>query len=248
MDGGEPVEVEVVSPEGTVDSFGAGEEVREGMHPNGEPSVTFANFPPAFVQANMAAFFPVDIAGVIGADNVLRVACPFNCEEKPCEVLVATYHCPPCSTPTNGGLVSLLPDAGWDTGSCAPTFQQGVDAGFVVADDGADGATHPTVAFRKLVPAGTVEELPALTAPLANVAVFVRQGATACDGFADETACNAAMPECAWEAGTSGEGAAGMCVSSWCPDDFTPPAATSSCATSCAGAGAGNGGAAAGPV
>ena len=233
VDGGEPA-VEVVSPEGTVDSFGAGEPVVEGMHPHGEPSTTLANFPPAFVQANMEAFFPVDIAGVIGADNVLRVACPFNCEEKPCEVFVTTYHCPPCSTPTNGGLVSLLPGAGWEAGSCAPTFQQGVGAGA----EGAGGVEHPTVAFRKLVPAGTVEELPALTAPLANVAVFVRQDATACGGFADETACNTAMPECAWEAGVSeGEGAAGMCVSSWCPADFTPPASAASCTTTCAGAG-----------
>ena len=232
VDGGEPVEVEVVSPEGTVDSFGAGEPVVQGMHPHGEPSTTLANFPPAFVQANMEAFFPVDIAGVIGADNVLRVACPFNCEEKPCEVFVTTYHCPPCSTPTNGGLVSLLPGAGWEAGSCAPTFQQGVGAGA----EGAGGVEHPTVAFRKLVSAGAVEELPALTAPLANAAVFVRQGATACGGFADETAC-AAMPECAWEAGAS-EGAAGMCVSSWCPADFTPPASAASCATTCAGAGA----------
>ena len=220
--GGEPVAVEVVSPEGTVDSFGAGEPVVQGMHPHGEPSTTLANFPPAFVQANMEAFFPVDIAGVIGADNVLRVACPFNCEEKPCEVFVTTYHCPPCSTATNGGLVSLLPDAGWEAGSCAPTFQH-------VGAEGASGGEHPTVAFRKLVSAGSVEELPALTAPLANVAVFVRQGATEC-GFADETACTA-MPECAWEAGAS-EGAAGMCVSSWCPADFAPPA-TAPCTTFC---------------
>ena len=237
VDGGEPVEVEVVSPEGTVDSFGAGEPVVEGMHPHGEPSTTLANFPPAFVQANMEAFFPVDIAGVIGADNVLRVACPFNCEEKPCEVFVTTYHCPPCSTPTNGGLVSLLPGAGWEAGSCAPTFQQGAGAGEGEGAEGAGGVEHPTVAFRKLVSAGSVEELPALTAPLTNVAVFVRQGATACGGFADETACNTAMPECAWEAGVSeGEGAAGMCVSSWCPADFTPPASATSCATTCAGA------------
>ena len=233
VDGGEPVEVEVVSPEGAVDSFGAGEPVVQGMHPHGEPSTTLANFPPAFVQANMEAFFPVDIAGVIGADNVLRVACPFNCEEKPCEVFVTTYHCPPCSTPTNGGLVSLLPGAGWEAGSCAPTFQQGVGTGA----EGAGGVEHPTVAFRKLVSAGAVEELPALTAPLANVAVFVRQGATACGGFADLAACTA-MPECAWEAGVSGEGAAGMCVSSWCPADFAPPASAASCATTCAGAGA----------
>ena len=192
-----PPSVRVAAGEaGVTVPVGVGVPVTDGMPgwtADADGPVSLTGFPPVLTLPGTTAFFPPQ-AEPLPAMSVLSVSCPSNCESTPCEVIVSSYYCPPCSFDTDGGLFLSLVGSGWDVGSCAPKF---------------DGMNM--VSFRKLVPAGTTEQMPPLMKPLANFAVFLRQHATDCAAVLDMGVCSSS-PECRWEAG---EG----CLSAWCPQE-----------------------------
>ena len=174
---------------------GAGVPVTENMQAftvtgDGAPA-TLTGIPMTLTLPTVQAFFPFQ---PLPPSTWLEFECPQNCANAPCEVIVSAYHCPPCSTSTNGGLPVIMPQAGWSAGNCAPSFTS--------------GTTHTMVSYRKLVPAGTTGRTPEFTAPLENVAVFVRSFAVDCTALLSEDACTPS--ECLWEAGLG-------CSSAWCP-------------------------------
>eukprot|EP01061_Rhynchopus_euleeides_P019810 TRINITY_DN324_c0_g1_i1.p1 TRINITY_DN324_c0_g1~~TRINITY_DN324_c0_g1_i1.p1 ORF type:complete len:424 (+),score=152.08 TRINITY_DN324_c0_g1_i1:68-1339(+) len=168
------------------------------------------NFPAVLLRSGVDAFFP-EQQDAIPAGKKFRVKCPANCDDKPCEVIVTTYHCPPCSSNTNGRLPGTMPVSGWSPGHCAPRFRYFAEK-------------FPMVGFRKLVAAGTTEDTPVFELPLSNVAVFVRQGALDCGGFMGSSACNA-QAECQWD-GDDAE-----CKAVWC--DPAAPGGPPECAQTC---------------
>ena len=160
-----------------------------------EDEVTMSNFPPALLLPGVKVFFPDQNEGVPeGSRN--GVKCPENCDNAPCEVITVVYHCPPCSGASNGGFPSSMPVDGWAPGHCAPRFAYPTDTG-----------KHRMVAYRKLVAAGEIEELPETTGILSNYAIFVRQGAEDCTTRLHSDVCTA-RSECRWFDGE--------CLSNWC--------------------------------
>eukprot|EP01061_Rhynchopus_euleeides_P021898 TRINITY_DN3572_c0_g1_i1.p2 TRINITY_DN3572_c0_g1~~TRINITY_DN3572_c0_g1_i1.p2 ORF type:complete len:463 (+),score=150.12 TRINITY_DN3572_c0_g1_i1:90-1391(+) len=159
---------------------------------------TLHNFPPVLTLPNVLAHFPHQEDGIVEGKKI-RVKCPENCDNLPCEVIIITYHCPPCSSSTNGNFPSTLPMAGWTPAHCSPRFRYFT-------------TKHEMVGFRKLVPAGETEDTPVLERRLSNVAVFVRQGAVDCAGIDQSSAC-AGSSECFWDRDE--------CKSRWCPPN--PP-------------------------
>ena len=160
----------------------------------GDDQVTLHNFPPVLLKDGVRAFYPDQTSEIpLGAE--IQVECPANCDDTPCEVIVVTYHCVPCSSATNGKFPATMPLAGWAPGHCSPRFS-------FLAD------RHRMVGFRKLVGACETEVLPATEVALSNIAVFVRQGAHDCGLFVQEEMCEDSN-ECAWKDGA--------CSSTWCP-------------------------------
>ena len=175
-----------------------------------EGSAYLHNFPEVLLRPGVQAFFP-DQNNMVATGSHNAVKCPENCGDHPCEVIVVAYHCPPCSSATNGGFPASMPVEGWTAGHCAPRFRYLSDR-------------HRMVGFRKLVPAGEVEELPETSGPLSNYAIFVRQGAYDCSEYGAQNTCSA-VSECKWENNE--------CVSDWCfrvppngPPTCTPCAPT----------------------
>ena len=173
-----------------------------------EVSAYLHNFPDVLLRPGVQAFFP-DQNNMVATGSHNAVKCPENCGDHPCEVIVVAYHCPPCSSATNGGFPASMPVEGWTAGHCAPRFRYLSDR-------------HRMVGFRKLVPAGEVEELPETSGPLSNYAIFVRQGAYDCSEYGAQNTCSA-VSECKWENNE--------CVSDWCFK--MPPGAPLTC-TPCA--------------
>ena len=148
-------------------------------------------------------FFP-DQSTPIPVGASIQVTCPCNKENKPCEVLLAQYHCPACSGAKNGGWPATLPGLGWRPGSCSP---------FMSTTPGPINQSEEwkTLGWRKLVEAGMTEEIPIVGVPLEHVGVFVRQCAVDCtqvDPAGDVPG------ECSCDQ-TS-------CWSSWCPPRAKP--------------------------
>ena len=144
-------------------------------------------------EAPARGYFP-NQGSLIPAGSTVRVTCPCNAENKPCDVILTQYHCPACSNKKNGGWPSGLPGVkGWGVGSCAPRMT--LRTGDIMA--------WPMLAYQKLVPAGTTENIE-VTDPLENFALFTRQCAVDCHGVdpagpvPDECTCDANGCRSAW--------------------------------------------------
>ena len=178
----------------------SGQVIQEGML-GWESDSAFVNlrdiWQPVYQRPDTRIFFP----GVDPASKRLIVTCSAACG-KPCEIVLGVYHCPPCSSATNGGFTATLPVSGWQPGSCAPRF------------------THPNVpgvpgfqmvAFRYLAAPGERVLTPFTTRPLANSYVTVRQNAERCSDHTNQGHCRMANGECRWNMDSK------ECVSDWCP-------------------------------
>eukprot|EP01059_Diplonema_ambulator_P012696 TRINITY_DN2312_c0_g1_i2.p1 TRINITY_DN2312_c0_g1~~TRINITY_DN2312_c0_g1_i2.p1 ORF type:complete len:494 (+),score=210.67 TRINITY_DN2312_c0_g1_i2:63-1544(+) len=96
----------------------------------------------------------------VGAGSVISISCN---EAAGCDVIVAVYHCPPCSRTVNGGLPSILTGLGWTSGSCLPGF---IDSDF-------NGAAQPMVGFHTVLQSGETVTLPDTTKESRFLAVFI---------------------------------------------------------------------------
>ena len=113
-------------------------------------------------------FFP-DQYEPISPGSLIRVTCPCNNENKPCQVTLSQYHCPVCSSRTNGGWPVALPLLGWRPGSSV-----------VLSSTPESAEGWRTLGWRKFVQAGTHEDIPIVGVPLEHVGVFVRQCTADC--------------------------------------------------------------------
>ena len=207
MDTDEKPDVSLVLPRGGIVDFGEGVPAEEGMqgwYVNGE-QVLLGNLPPVLVlREGVEGHFPPEGEAPIEVGSRLRIECPENCDGTPCEVVIVVYHCLPCSEETDGRLETILPPAGWEAGDCAPSFKTSL-----TSED-----EHETVAYRKVIPAGTTEITPPLRRVLDNTGVFVRQGSSDCKKHNDQQSCDATS-ECMWT-GIPGLPIPGTCESTWC--------------------------------
>ena len=219
METNEKPDVAVILPEGGILDFGEGvpaEEDMKGWYVNGE-QVLLVNLPPVLVlRDGVEGHFPPKESDVLAAGSRLRIECPENCDGTPCEAVIVVYHCPPCSAATNGELPTILPPAGWEAGDCSPFFMTSVTS----------EEEYGTVAYRKVIPAGTVEITPPIGRPLSNMGVFVRQGSADCAAQSTQPTCDA-LSECMWT-GIPGLPIPGTCESTWC---LTTPEGEGGCTT-----------------
>ena len=128
----------------------------------------YNNLPPAPTRV----FFPKQHVP-LPVDVTINVVCPCNTENKPCEAILVQYHCPACTANKNGGWPSVLPGLGWRPGSCSPLVSS--TPGPIEQAEG-----WRTLGWRKLIPAGTTDEIPIVGVPLEHVGVFVRLCAVDC--------------------------------------------------------------------
>ena len=142
----------------------------------------------------------------------ISVSCPCNEGNKPCEVILSQYHCPACSGAKNGGWPGVLPGLGWRPGSCS-AFMSSTPGPIEQAEE------WKTLGWRKLVAAGTTEEIPIVGAPLEHVGVFVRQCAVDCTQV--DPSWKFVPDECSCD--MTG------CWSNWCPPREPPPVAPVPC-------------------
>ena len=156
---------------------------------------------PLAARGNTTAFFPLQ-RSVIAPGWRLEAACPANCANLPCEVIVAHYHCVACTrVPQHGNLpAALTPRRGWVPGACVPRFSLAPGATGDISGVNADDR-HPMTGYAKVVAAGTTQTIAVDGIPLANVAVFIRQGVDC----TDETDCAGGKPN--WCAVTRREAA-----------------------------------------
>ena len=147
------------------------------------------------------AFFPFqNNRAVLQKDTQYTFHCPTSCSGKPCEVIIANYHCYPCSASSNGGFPKSLPLEGiYKPGHCVPKFN------FV-------GNSFFMVGYRMLLAAGETVSTPLTDKPLLHTFATLRQGAIDCgDLTAGECSLGQTDGECYWSAADT------ECKSNWCP-------------------------------
>eukprot|EP01062_Namystynia_karyoxenos_P056297 TRINITY_DN47261_c0_g1_i1.p2 TRINITY_DN47261_c0_g1~~TRINITY_DN47261_c0_g1_i1.p2 ORF type:complete len:304 (+),score=52.73 TRINITY_DN47261_c0_g1_i1:80-991(+) len=141
-----------------------------------------------------------------GDDKCIPAGTQFcaRCHSEFCNVYIFLFHQPPVSSPTNGGLPSILPSEGWTPGgACAPKFWY-------------NDCKYPTVAFRKTLDCN--EEV-CYTLDSTMSAAYLSMAATSAVDCTDnnrqasESACLDTPPgvasTCKW---VNDE-----CVDHWCP-------------------------------
>ena len=115
------------------------------------------------VFRSMTGFFP---QLPVSTGSEISLTC---CGSTTCDFFISVYHCPPCSSGMNGGLPTILPDSGFDAGSCAPKFSS--------LTSYPSGIEHPMTTFHKKVRPGQPVTVPALTSDASYVVIFGQQNA-----------------------------------------------------------------------
>ena len=186
-----PMTGSIIKPNGFTMDFD-GTDVSVGM-----PAWTnaiLAKLPKYLTETNgqVVQAFSVD---TLVSGSAIRMKCPFSCDDKPCDIYVTHYLCPPCKN-ENGGLPASLLSDGWQAGSCAPRFVENND-----------GFEHSMVAFRRRIASGEEIDLPFLTSDLSKFVVFGVSQIMPCQNANDATECDATSG-CSWKNGA--------CVEKWC--------------------------------
>ena len=195
--GTEPAIVQKIAPDGQ-------------LQQDVPPVFPLENFMPAWMHDGMQIFIydclpPPPTRGYFPEQNEplpplseIRVTCPDNAENQPCEVLLNAYHCPACSRNKNGKWPQTLIRLGWRVGSCASLMSKSGSL------DAADG--WKMLGYQQTIGAGTTVVIPVVDVPLEHFAVFVLQCAVDCESV-DPTGDT--PDQCTCDGDT--------CRSSWCP-------------------------------
>eukprot|EP01060_Flectonema_neradi_P030649 TRINITY_DN44_c0_g1_i13.p1 TRINITY_DN44_c0_g1~~TRINITY_DN44_c0_g1_i13.p1 ORF type:complete len:570 (+),score=132.55 TRINITY_DN44_c0_g1_i13:49-1710(+) len=152
-------------------------------------------------------------ADTLETGSAVRVKCPYSCDDKPCDIYVTHYLCPPCKN-QNGGLPSSLLSDGWQAGSCAPKFMENND-----------GVEHSMVAFRRRIQSGEEIDLPFLTSDLSRFEIFGISQIDSCQNANNGNECGS-ISGCNWKNGA--------CAEEWCPRNAGPQNGNGNSCTVCA--------------